>query len=553
MLSFRRTFVAALALATWSCGSTQPDATPLVAAIVVQPSTPTLAIDAQLPLQALVQNEAGELVPDASVTWTVENPAVASVSDAGVVKGLALGTTQVAANARGKSGIATVTVQRTPVASVVVLPERVSAGKGSTTRLTAVAYDAGQNVLPDRGMIWTTSNSSVATVDGNGLVTAKDKGTAIITATAEGKSDASEVTVAPGAVSKVFVTPNPLAMVAGDKQTLVVSAQDATGTVLSGHNPIWVSSDTRVATVSAGQVTAVGAGTASISATIDNVTGATSVTVSRPPVGTVSVAPATITVGQKVRMTATITDTRGNVVTDRAVTWSVPANLVATINGSTGEVTGLLPGTVAVTATSEGKSGSATLTVRLVPVATVTIAPSSRSITQNAATTLTATTKDAAGGTLTGRTVTWQTSDATIASLSATSGTSVQITGGVTGTATITATSEGESGTATVTVTAGTVSKVRLTVSPGSVKEGTQSTATAVVLDGGDRPLQGRAVAWTATGAATIAPATSNTSTGANSSATATVTAKDVIFTSNATIKAEAGGKSDSKTLTVQP
>ena len=553
MLSFRRTFVAALALATWSCGSTQPDATPQVAAIVVQPSTPTLAIDAQLPLQALVQNEAGELVPDASVTWTVENPAVASVSDAGAVKGLALGTTQVAANARGKSGIATVTVQRTPVTSVVVLPERVSAGKGSTTRLTAVAYDAGQNVLPDRGMIWTTSNSSVATVDGNGLVTAKDKGTAIITATAEGKSDASEVTVAPGAVSKVFVTPNPLAMVAGDKQTLVVSAQDATGTVLSGHNPIWVSSDTRVATVSAGQVTAVGAGTASISATIDNVTGATSVTVSRPPVGTVSVAPATITVGQKVRMTATITDTRGNVVTDRAVTWSVPANLVATINASTGEVTGLLPGTVAVTATSEGKSGSATLTVRLVPVATVTIAPSSRSITQNAATTLTATTKDAAGGTLTGRTVTWQTSDATIASLSATSGTSVQITGGVTGTATITATSEGESGTATVTVTAGTVSKVRLTVSPGSVKEGTQSTATAVVLDGGDRPLQGRAVAWTATGAATIAPATSNTSTGANSSATATVTAKDVIFTSNATIKAEAGGKSDSETLTVQP
>ena len=553
MLSFRRTLVAALALATWSCGSTQPDATSQVATIVVQPATPTLAINAQLPLQALVQNEAGELVPDASVTWTVENPAVASVSDAGVVKGLALGTTQVAANARGKSGIATVTVQRTPVASVVVLPERVSAGKGSTTRLTAVAYDAGQNVLPDRGMIWTTSNSSVATVDGNGLVTAKDKGTAIITATAEGKSDASEVTVAPGAVSKVFVTPNPLAMVAGDKQTLVVSAQDATGTVLSGHNPIWVSSDTRVATVSAGQVTAVGAGTASISATIDNVTGATSVTVSRPPVGTVSVAPATITVGQKVRMTATITDTRGNVVTDRAVTWSVPANLVATINASTGEVTGLLPGTVAVTATSEGKSGSATLTVRLVPVATVTIAPSSRSITQNAATTLTATTKDAAGGTLTGRTVTWQTSDATIASLSATSGTSVQITGGVTGTATITATSEGESGTATVTVTAGTVSKVRLTVSPGSVKEGTQSTATAVVLDGGDRPLQGRAVAWTATGAATIAPATSNTSTGANSSATATVTAKDVIFTSNATIKAEAGGKSDSKTLTVQP
>jgi uncharacterized protein YjdB len=297
----------------------------------------------------------------------------------------------------------------------------------------------------------------------------------------------------------------------------------------------------------------VGAGTASISATIDNVTGSTSVTVTRPPVGTVSVAPATITVGQTVRMTATVTDTRGNVVTDRAVTWSVPTNLIASINASTGEVTGLLPGTVTVTATSEGKSGSATLTVGLVPVATVTVAPSSGSIAQNAATTLTATTTDALGGTLTGRTVTWETSDAAIARLSATSGSSVQITGGLAGTATITATSEGTSGTATVTVTPGTVSKVRLTLSPSTIKERTTSTATAVVLDDDDRPLQGYPVSWTATGAATIAPATSNTSTGSGSAATATVTAKDVIFSSRADITAEAGGRSESKRLNVQP
>jgi uncharacterized protein YjdB len=560
MLSFRRPLAAVLALASWSCGgSTQPDATVQVAAIVVQPSTPTLAINAQLPLQALVQNEAGELVPDASVTWTVENSSVASVSPAGVVTGLAIGSTQVAANARGKSGIATVTVQRTPVASVVVLPERVSAGKGSTTKLTAVAYDAGQNALPDRGMIWTSSNTGVATVDGNGLVTAREKGTAIITATAEGKSDASEVTVAPGAVSKVFVTPNPIAMVSGDKQRLAVSAQDATGTVLSAHDIVWASSNTQVATVSGGEVTAQGAGTASITATFEGVSGSTSVTVTRPPVGTVAVAAATITVGQKLRMTATVTDTRGNVVTDRTVTWSVPANAVASIDASTGEVTGLLPGTVTVTATSEGKSGSATLTVGLVPVATVAISPSNPSIVQNAATKLTAATRDAGGGSLTGRTVTWQTSDPAIASLSATSGASVDVTGGVTGTATITATSEGKTGTATVTVTAGSVSKVRLTLTPTSIKEGTTATATAVVLDGNDRPLQGRTVSWTATGAATITtpvpPATSTTSTGANSAATATVTGKDVIFTSNSNITATAVGtnRSDTKQLTVQP
>src|SRR5215207_5619693 len=100
MLSFRRTLAALAALASWSCGSTEPgESTTQVADIVVNPATSTLALNAQLPLQALVRNEAGELVPDASVTWTVENPAVASVSTAGVVTALALGTTQVTANA----------------------------------------------------------------------------------------------------------------------------------------------------------------------------------------------------------------------------------------------------------------------------------------------------------------------------------------------------------------------------------------------------------------------------------------------------------------------
>jgi uncharacterized protein YjdB len=280
------------------------------------------------------------------------------------------------------------------------------------------------------------------------------------------------------------------------------------------------------------------------------------VTVTNPPVGTVSVAPATVIVGQKVLLTATVTDTKGNVVTDRVVTWSLAAGsnpLVASVNASTGEVTGLLPGSVTVTATSEGKSGSALVTVTLAPVATVSISPSSRSVVQNAAATLTATTKDALGGTLTGRTVTWQTSDATIASLSTTSGSSVQVTGGVTGTATITATSEGKSATATVTVTAGTVSKVRLTLSPSTMKDNQSATATAVVLDANDQPLQGRTVNWTATAPASIAPSSSTTSVGANSVATATVTSTNIIFTAKPDIKAESGGKSDTKTLTVQP
>jgi trimeric autotransporter adhesin len=638
MLGFRRSLAAIMALASWSCGSTQPDATPAVADIVVSPSAPTLALNAQLPLQALVRNAAGELVPDATVTWTVENAAVATVSAAGVVTAVGLGTTQVAASARGKSGIATVTVQRTPVASVVVLPNPVNAGIGSTTQLSAKAYDAGQNELPGRGMIWTSNNAGVVTVDANGLVTAKAKGTATVTATAEGISGTSQFTISPGSVSKVTVQPSSISMVNGQTQHVSATAVDASGTVLTERTAIWSSDNTQVATVFGGEVSAVGRGSATITATVDGVSGTSTVTVANAPVASVSVAAASVVAGAKVQLSATVTDTRGVVVTDRVVTWSMPNNNgFATINASTGEVTGLAAGSVVATATSEGKSGTATVTVTPAPVKSVTVAPagpsvdvgktqqfsatvvdvtnttvnrpvawsssntqvatidassglatvrapgtttitatsggvsgsttltalpvvtsvsvapSSPSIVQNAGTILTATVKDRDGNPITGQTITWTTSDANIASLSATSGQSVTVTGGLAGEATITATSSGKSGTSTVTVTQGQVASVVVTLGASPIKPNATTTASAVVYDANQRPLQGRAVSWFASGAATITPSSSVTSTGGNSAATATVKGKNVSTSQTATISATISGKSGSATLTVAP
>src|SRR5687768_8711981 len=116
MSGSRRTLatVVVVALSSWSCGSTAPGATPAVAEIVVSPAISTLALNAQLPLQAQVQDGSGTIVPDAAVTWTVQDPRIVSISEAGVVTALAVGTSQVAANALGKSGIATITVNPPP-------------------------------------------------------------------------------------------------------------------------------------------------------------------------------------------------------------------------------------------------------------------------------------------------------------------------------------------------------------------------------------------------------------------------------------------------------
>src|SRR5438093_6549942 len=122
---------------------------------------------------------------------------------------------------------------------------------------------------------------------------------------------------------------------------------------------------------------------------------------------------------------------------------------VATVSAS-GLVTGKAAGTATITATSEGKSGPSTITVTPVPVASVTITPATATIQTGQTVQLTATPKDANGNPLTGRTVTWASSAASVASVNATG----LVTGTVVGMATITATSEGQNGTAAITVTA---------------------------------------------------------------------------------------------------
>jgi len=257
----------------WSCGSASDVTEPAggtVASIAVTPPTSTVSIGGEVPLQAAVSDASGKLISGVSVQWSVQDPKVARVSSAGVVTGLAVGTTQVAANANGKSGIAAITVQKTPVASVVVRPNRVDATPGVKTPLTGIAYDAAQNALTDRTITWTTSNELVATVDGNGVVMAVATGSATITATAEGKSDASAITVTQAAVASVAVSPNPLLMSVSQSTQMTAVARDANGTVVTGRPVTWSSSDNAVGTISAqGMLTAVGAGSTTITATVE--------------------------------------------------------------------------------------------------------------------------------------------------------------------------------------------------------------------------------------------------------------------------------------------
>lgn len=139
-------------------------------------------------------------------------------------------------------------------------------GIGETSQLS-VAYTPNNTNMTN--VTWSTSDSSVAAVNSTGLVTGVSVGSAVITATAKDENgnditDTITVTVSPVAVTGVSLDSSSAIVKAGKTITLVptISPSNATNKSVS-----WTSSDTSVATVSAGVVTGVTAGTATITVT----------------------------------------------------------------------------------------------------------------------------------------------------------------------------------------------------------------------------------------------------------------------------------------------
>ena len=169
-------------------------------------------------------------------------------------------------------------------------------------------------------------------------------------------------------VASVDVSPPSAIVAVGGTVQLSASPKDAGGEPLTGRTVTWTTDAPGVADVSGtGLVTGKAAGgPVTITATSEGVSGTASVTVTSTaePVASVEVLPATagVVVGGTVQLTATPKDAGGQPLTGRTITWGTNAPLVATVS-TTGLVTGVGAGPATITATSEGKSGTSSVTV----------------------------------------------------------------------------------------------------------------------------------------------------------------------------------------------
>jgi hypothetical protein len=154
----------------------------------------------------------------------------------------------------------------------------------------------------------------------------------------------------------------------------------------------------------------------------------------------------TLFVGQSVTLAAAVTTSSGTPITGQVITWTSADTEIASVQN--GVVTALRPGTVNIVATTGGVSGTSVITVQAVPVRTVAVSPSVDSLLTPQVRQLTATARDSAGNVLTGRAVTWQSSDTLVAHVSA----GGLVTARAAGTVTISAAVEGVVGTTSVRV-----------------------------------------------------------------------------------------------------
>ena len=176
-----------------------------------------------------------------------------------------------------------------------------------------------------------------------------------------------------------------------------------------------------------------------------------------PPVSSTAVASVTVSlsatslaVGSTATATASLKTASGATATEKPVEWSSSPSNVATVN-SAGLVTAVGTGTATITATSEGKSGTATIAVTPAPVATVALSAAVTTVPVRTILPVVATLKDGSGANLTARSVTWRTSDTTVARVDA-AGSVIALTAG---TVQIIASSEGKEGVLDITVLRG--------------------------------------------------------------------------------------------------
>ena len=396
------------------------------------------------------------------VTWSSSDTEVVWVTWDGTITAYNEGTAIIIAQAGDKIATCTVTVKRQPVsANWITLNETSLWLRRNESRILTVTVHPEN--ADDKLATWTSSDTGVATVDNNGIVTAVAAGTAIITARV-GSVDAScavyvneedvEQPDYPGAVESVTLNTETLMLAPGSTGTLVatVHPDDAIDKTV-----IWRAFNPYIATVDDdGNVTAVSEGSTFITAIVGGKTAECEVIVERisVPVDGITLDHETLTINRREegKLTAMVTPSNADCTT---VIWTSSNDEIAFVDYWDGIVVAKKVGTVTITATTQegGFTATCEVTVNPRPIENITFDKTTLALAPGETGELQYTIMPDDLDYNDDRTVIWSSSDETIATVSRLSSyDKSKITALKVGKATITATAQAGGKTATCEV-----------------------------------------------------------------------------------------------------
>lgn len=357
------------------------------------------------------------LLPEGStgtIEWKSSNDTVASVGQDGTVTAKNSGTAKITATVNGISASCDVTVTNPLTGIEITAPDgRHNLDKGQTLQLSVVPIpeDADGEIQA----AWTSTNPDAATVSENGLVTAVADGKTTITAEAGGFKATYDIEVKEIPLTGIELNKTETTIHRGESEKLIATPDPADTT--DDTRVKWETSDKSIAIVDGdGNVTAVGIGKATITATIGNFSKTCAVTVDAP---LKAIKPdqteMELLKGQTAHLGYTLepADT-----TDRDVTMTSSNDEVVTVDPD-GTLTAIKAGTAAITLAGENNvTATVTVTVKELPVEGVALDKSSAKLEKGESTTLAAKVLPE-NTTDTDKSITWSSSDESVAAVSA--------------------------------------------------------------------------------------------------------------------------------------
>jgi uncharacterized protein YjdB len=353
---------------------------PTLSSIAVTPANPSIAKGTNQQFTAtgtFSDNSTQNLT--SSVTWSSQTTGVATITSAGLAKGVGVGTSKIQATSGAVTGSTVLNISAATLTSISVTPANPTITTGATQQFTATGTFSDASMQNITGSVtWTSLKTAVATISGSGLASGVSAGSSTIQAASGSVTGTTTLTVnaiAP-TLSSIAVTPaNPSIPNSATQQFTATGTYSDASTKNITSTVTWSSLSTGVATISStGLAAAVGTGSSTIQAALGAVNGSTvlTVTVSTSTLQVLVVSPQNPLItdaGTTQAFTATghYSDGTTQNLTNTA-TWTSSNSSVATVNSS-GSATsvslpaGQLAGYTSIAASLNGISGVSILSV----------------------------------------------------------------------------------------------------------------------------------------------------------------------------------------------